>query len=280
MELLERDEILGRLDELLAQARLGNGRAVLVRGEAGIGKTAAVRAFADAHFADAHVLWGGCDDLLTARPLGPIWDIALDEPTVGEALRGQDRYEVFGLVLELMERSLRPTVVVIEDIHWADEAPLDLIKYLGRRLDRTHGLLVLTYRDGQVPGDLPLRAALGDIAASVLERIALEPLSPSAVSEMAGGRGGSSAELWEVSAGNPFFLTELLASDPGSVPISVRDAVMARVARLSPEARSLVDLVSVVPSRAELDLVEKVLGLTKSRHRKIRFRLRDPLKAA
>ena len=260
MQLLERDKVLERLDELLATAREGNGHAVLVRGEAGIGKTSAVRAFTDAHLDEAHILWGGCDDLLTARPLGPIWDMSLDEPALGQALRGQDRYEVFSLVLELMGRSLRPTVLVIEDIHWADEATLDLVKFLGRRIDRTHGLLVLTYRDGEVPGDLPLRAALGDVAASVIERVALEPLSPSAVSEMAGERGGSSEELWEVSGGNPFFLTELLASDRESVPVSVRDAVMARVARLSPEARSLVNLVSVVPSRAELDLVDKVLG--------------------
>jgi len=120
MQLLERDDILQRLEKLAAAARDGDGRAVLVRGEAGIGKTSAVRAFTDSHLEDAHVLWGGCDDLLTARPLGPIWDMALDEPSLAEALRGQDRYEVFTLLLELMSRSLRPTVVVIEDIHWAD----------------------------------------------------------------------------------------------------------------------------------------------------------------
>ena len=260
MQLLERGGVLRRLDDLFGDARDGSGHAVLVRGEAGIGKTSVVRAFTTSHADDSHTLWGGCDDLLTARPLGPLWDMALDESTLGDALRGPDRYEAFSAILELMSRALRPTIVVIEDIHWADEATLDLIKFLGRRIDRTHGLLVLTYRDGQVPGDLPLRAALGDVPASVLERIALEPLSPSAVSEMAAGRGGSSGDLWEVSGGNPFFLTELLASERGSVPISVRDAVMARVSRLSPEARSLVDLVSVVPSRAELDLVEKVLG--------------------
>ncbi|MGH8913899.1 MAG: ATP-binding protein, partial [Acidimicrobiia bacterium] len=174
MQLLERNGVLGRLDDLLASARGGNGRAILVRGEAGIGKTSVVRAFTDAHGEDAHVLWGGCDDLLTARPLGPIWDMALDEPSLGDALRGTDRYEAFSAILELMSRALRPTIVVIEDIHWADEATLDLVKFLGRRIDRTHGLLVLTYRDGEVPGDLPLRAALGDVAASALERIALE----------------------------------------------------------------------------------------------------------
>ena len=260
MQLLERDDVLQRLDELFESARDGNGHAVLVRGEAGIGKTSAVRTVTDAHSEDAHILWGGCDDLLTARPLGPVWDMALDEPSLGQALRGQDRYEVFGLVLELMARSLRPTIVVIEDVHWADEATLDLVKFLGRRIDRTHGLLVLTYRDGQMPGDQPLRVALADIGASVLERITLSPLSLAAVSEMALEAGGDSEGLWELTAGNPFFLTEVLAADHESVPSSVRDAVMGRVARLSPASRSLVELVSVVPGSAELELIEAVLG--------------------
>ena len=260
MQLLERDDVLQRLEKLLATARDGDGRAVLVRGEAGIGKTSAVRVFTDSHLEDAHVLWGGCDDLLTARPLGPIWDMALDEPSLSDALRGQDRYEVFALVLELMSRSLRPTVIVIEDIHWADEATLDLIKFLGRRIDRSHGLLVLTYRDGQVPGDRPLRVALADIAASVLERITLTPLSPAAVSELASEAGGATDGLWELTGGNPFFLTEVLGAEHESVPGSVRDAVMGRVARLSPASRALVDLVSVVPGRAELELVDSVLG--------------------
>jgi DNA-binding CsgD family transcriptional regulator len=190
--------------------------------------------------------------------------MALDEPTIEEALRGQDRHDVFTLVLELMARALRPTIVVIEDIHWADEATLDLVKFLGRRIDRTHGLLVLTYRDGEVQGDRPLRVALGDVAASALERVELKPLSPKAVSQLASATGGSSGELWEITEGNPFFLTELLASNRESVPVSVREAVMARVDRLNPEARSLVDLVAVVPSRAELDLVTSQIGSWKT----------------
>ena len=260
MHLLERHDVLQRLEKLLAGARDGEGRAVLVRGEAGIGKTSAVRAFVDSIGDDAHVLWGGCDDLLTARPLGPVWDMVLDESSLEEALRGQDRYEVFTLLLDLMSRSLRPTVVVIEDIHWADEATLDLIKFLGRRVHRTHGLLVLTYRDGQVADDRPLRVALADVPAASLERVSLEPLSASAVTELAIHGGETPEGLWELTGGNPFFLTEVLAGQGEVVPISVRDAVMGRVAQLTPSGRALVDLVSVVPSRAELALVEAVLG--------------------
>ncbi len=260
MTLLERDGVLDHLADLLSAAREGKGRAVLVRGEAGIGKTSVVRAFANAHADEAHVLWGGCDDLVTARPLGPIWDMALEEPDLAAALRGLDRHELFTVVLELISRALRPTIVVIEDIHWADEATLDLIKYLGRRIDRTHGLLVMTYRDGEVPGDLPLRQALGDVAASALERIALDPLSPAAVAEMAGERDRTPEALWQITGGNPFFLTELLGAGGDAVPVSVRESVLARVSRLGPEARSMVDVVAVVPSRAELELLGAVLG--------------------
>jgi DNA-binding CsgD family transcriptional regulator len=260
MHLLERDDVLQRLGKLLAGAKDGDGRAVLIRGEAGIGKTSAVRAFIESVEDEAHVLWGGCDDLLTARPFGPIWDMVHDEPSIGEALRGPDRHEVFTVMLDLMARSLRPTVVVIEDIHWADEATLDLIKFLGRRVDRTHGLLVLTYRDGQVPDGRPLRSALADVPSSTLERIVLEPLSVAAVSELAAEAGEAPENLWEMTGGNPFFLTELLAGQRDVVPGSVRDAVMGRVALLTPSGRAVVDLVSVVPRRAELTLVEAVLG--------------------
>lgn len=259
MNLVEREDVLDQLEALLSSARQGNGRAALIRGEAGIGKTSVVRAFGDRHLDDAHVLWGGCDDLLTPQPLGPIWDMALDEPGLAEVLRGPDRHQVFAKVLDLMSRSLRPTLVVIEDIHWADESTLDLIKFLSRRVDRTHSLLVLTYREGEVPGDRPLRESLGDVTGAVLGRIDLKPLSRAAVDQLSGQRG---AGVWEISGGNPFFVTELIASEKGAIPVSVRDAVTARVGRLSAGARSLVDLVSVVPSRAELDLVDSVLAPT------------------
>jgi len=257
MALLERDVVLERLDTLLEEARNGSGRVVLVRGEAGIGKTSVVRAFTDAHRDESHILWGGCDDLLTPRPLGPVWDMALEEPGLEDVLRSDDRHETFGALYELLARSLRPTVLVIEDAHWADEATVDLIRFLGRRIERTHALLVVTFRDGEVAGDHPLRVALGDLPSGLVERIRLAPLSIEAVTKLAGD---SAEELWQVSEGNPFFVTELISSGDGDVPASVRDAVRARLHRLSDAGHALVELVSVVPSRAEISLVEEILG--------------------
>ncbi len=259
MHLLERDDVLSRLEDLVSEVGDGNGRLALIRGEAGIGKTSVVRELTDGLGARAHVLWGGCDDLLSPRPLGPVWDMALDEPALEEPLRSDNRQEVFNKVLELMSRSLRPTVIVIEDVHWADEATLDLIRFVGRRIDRTHGLVVLTYRDGEVAGDHPLRVAIGDLPYGTVMRFPLEPLSVEAIGVLAGAD-RDAAGILEITGGNPFFVSELAHSDTQTVPASIRDAVTARVMRLGDRARSLVELVSVVPGRAELTLVQEVLG--------------------
>jgi predicted ATPase len=155
MELLERDAALGELDAALRDA---------TGGEAGIGKSALVECFVRRRGADVRVLWGASDALFAPRPLGPLHDMA---PFFPEALRGllvadAERGAVFAAVLAEMQR--RPTVVVFEDVHWADEATLDLLRYLGRRIARTAALLVLTHRDDELEPRHPLRFLLGDVA--------------------------------------------------------------------------------------------------------------------
>lgn len=256
--LIERERTLETLTSLLEEARSGHGRVALIRGEAGIGKTSVIREFAT-DLKDSHVLWGACDDLMAARPLGPFWDMAHAEPELEESLRGGDRQATFATVLDLLARSLRPTMMVIDDVHWADDATLDLIKFVGRRIDRTHGLLALTYRDGEVAGDHPLRVALGDLPYGVVERISLAPLTEEGVVALAGDVGDVHA-LWEITGGNPFFVSEVAGAHAGQVPLSIRDAVNARVQRLSDDARALVELTSVAPSKIELVVVKDVLG--------------------
>jgi len=256
--LIEREDALDRLHALLEEAGSGVGRVALVRGEAGIGKTSVVRELVS-EVEDAHVLWGGCDDLLAARPLGPFWDMAFDEPALAEALRSDDRQAPFRAVLELLSRALRPTLMIIEDMHWADDATLDLLKFIGRRIERTYGLVVVTYRDGETPGDHPLRVALGELPHGVVERIQLRPLSLDGVRELAGER-VDTQNLYELTGGNPFFVSEAVATASDHVPISIREAVHARVSRLSDGARRLVELAAVAPSRIEIDVVTAILG--------------------
>src|SRR5436309_279908 len=116
-------------------ATTGNGRTVLISGEAGIGKSALVEQFVSQHCSSARLLWGACEALFTPRPLGPLYDIAAQAQGNLSTLMGRDteRQTLFSAMLEELQESPLPTVVVIEDIHWADEATLDLIKFLGRR---------------------------------------------------------------------------------------------------------------------------------------------------
>jgi len=166
MELLERGAFLESLEGRLAAARNGEGCMVLLGGEAGIGKTALARAFCDRHGADARILWGACDALRTPRPLGPLLDITRE--VGGELARlvsaEPTRHRLFAAFLDLLGPAGRPVVAVVEDAHWADEATLDLLVFLGRRVAGSQAVVLVTYRDDEVGPEHPLRTVIGDLA--------------------------------------------------------------------------------------------------------------------
>lgn len=245
MKLLERDGYLADLGKHLAAAVAGGGRLVAVGGEAGVGKTSLVRQFADDQ-GDIHVLWAACDGLFTPQPLAPLHDLGLSP-------EGDPR-KVFATTLEELTRE--PTLVILEDVHWADEATIDLLLYLGRRLDRTSTLLVATYRDDELSLDHRLRVVLAEVDES--RRIALRPLSIEGVRTLAAGSSFDPVELHRLTGGNAFYVTEALAAGDARVAASIRDAVLARVARLSDEAKRVVETVAV--AGPEVDLLERVLG--------------------
>lgn len=258
--LLEREEALASLEEEFEVVLAGDGRVVLVAGEAGIGKTTFVRLFADERRHHARVVWGACEALFTPRPLGPVHDIARD---LGGALlerivSGADRTSLFSMLLDAL--GARPTIAVFEDVHWADEATLDALKYLGRRIERAPCLLVLTYRDDELGAEHPLRLLLGDLPSRVTKRVSLEPLSEPAVAALAERAERPDEGLHAATGGNPFFVTEVLAGARGEIPHTVRDAVLARAARLSTAARKLLEAVAVVPGQVELRLLETLAG--------------------
>lgn len=257
--MLERDAELARLRALLAETHIG-GRVVLIRGEAGIGKTVLARRFVDevAGWCDVHL--GTCDDLDTAQPLAPIWDVARGDPDLAVALESGNPRRVMDAMLDLLSPQGSPAVLVVEDTQWADDATLDMITFLGRRMDRANGLLVLTYRDGEVDADHPLRRVLGDLPPAAVERMRLSPLSVAAVAALVGGRAVDPDAVVALTGGNPLFVTEVLASGGQPVPASLRDAVHARVARLTYPARDLVDFMSLVPGGAEWSLVRRLVG--------------------
>jgi DNA-binding CsgD family transcriptional regulator/tetratricopeptide (TPR) repeat protein len=261
MELLERERFLNELAAALTRAKAGGGCTVLVGGEAGIGKTALVEQFVAPYREHTRVLWGSCDALFTPRPLGPLRDIS--QQTDGGLLsliNGEaSRAAIFDATLSLLQAQSPATIVVLEDLHWADEATLDLVKFLGRRMHRTQSLLILTYRDDEIGPQHPMRFVLGHLPNAGLTRFSLPPLTQEAVSELARRAGREAKGVHAVTGGNPFFVQEMLASSEGSVPGTVRDAVLARAARLSAAARAVLELVAVVPARTERWLLHAVL---------------------
>lgn len=261
-ELLERDDQLAVLEAALGEARGGHGRLVLVSGEAGIGKTTLLRHFCDEQATGARVLWGACDPLFTPRPLGPLLDIGerLGGEFADALADGRQLHELVGALLRMLAAG-GPAVLVLEDVHWVDEATLDVLRILIRKLESISAVVVLAYRDDELDWSHPLRRALGELATQrSVRRLKLTPLSPDAVAELAEPYGVDPAELYRMTDGNPFFVAEVLAGGDDRIPATVREAVLARGARLSQSGRSLLEAVALVPPQADIWLLEALLS--------------------
>jgi len=260
MELLERASQLQLLNSALAQAKAGQGCIALVYGEAGIGKTSLVEHFVNENKKSWRILSGACDSLFTPRPLGPLHDIAIQTGGRLSALLDSEsnRQAIFSACLNELKN--QNSILVTEDVHWADEATLDLLKYLGRRIRQTTSLMILTYRDDEIGMDHPLRFLLGDLASSqALHRIPVSSLSKDAVHELAKNKKIDPVALHHMTNGNPFFVTEVLAGESG-IPETVRDAVLARAARLSLSARAVLEAAAVIGLRVEPWLLSEITG--------------------
>ncbi len=243
--LQERSRHLRVLRDAAATARSGPGGVlVLIDGEAGSGKTALVDAFSDG----LRVLRGACDPLFTPRPLAPFLEMDLIAPDT----------KAYQLADEIARRAkARPGLtLVLEDLHWADEATLDVLSLLGRRIGAVPALVVATYRGDELDRTHPLRRLLGELHTGAVRRLTVEPLSAAAVGALAASSGLDGDELHRTTAGNPFFVTEVLAADGPAVPATVRDAVLARAARLGPDAATVLEAVSVALPHAELWLLD------------------------
>ncbi len=260
--LLEREASLALLNEYAAQAAGGDGRLVLLSGEAGVGKSALVERLCR-DLPAARWSWSMCDGLFTPRPLGQLFDLAdqLGGALLERGRAGAGREELFRTLLGILGAPGVLDVVVVEDIHWADEATLDLLRYLSRRLRGAAVLLIATYRDDGLAAADRLRVTLGDLGSQRgTRRVGLVPLSPGAVRTLAGGSGLPAPELYRLTGGNPFYVTEVLRAGMEQVPPSARDAVLARAARLGAGAREVLDVAALTGARVEARLLESVTG--------------------
>ncbi|MCC6470066.1 MAG: AAA family ATPase [Alphaproteobacteria bacterium] len=265
MDLLERDRDLQALATALGEAAASRGRIALVAGEAGIGKTTFVEHFLAAHGRDARVLKGNCDALFTPTPLGPLYDIARQAGgKLAVGIEGSaPRAALFSALLEQLQGGARPTILVIEDMHWADEATIDLAKFLGRRVAEARVLFVATYREDEVGPHHRLRTLLGDLAGSrSTTRIALSRLTIDAVRALVAQRPFDPLLLHRQTAGNPFFVTEVLSSAGHGIPATVRDAVLARAAKLGPAGRTVLAAAAVIGGRIDPGFLAAVAGDT------------------
>ena len=259
-DLLERDPELAELRAAAGEAASGHGRVVLLHGEAGIGKTSLVEALRADPPAGTRVLVGSCDAMSTPRTLGPLRDLAHDVgPRLAEALRGGDREAVYDALQDELADAAG-TILVVEDVHWADEATLDALRFLARRIGTLPAALVLTYRD-ELDRHHPLNRLLGDLGPRErVERLSLHRLSPGAVDALTAGSGLDAERVFEMTEGNPYFVSELVASaDEASVPPTVVDAVTGRLRRLDPATQEHVEQLAVVPSAVDADLLTRLV---------------------
>jgi DNA-binding CsgD family transcriptional regulator/tetratricopeptide (TPR) repeat protein len=266
MVLLEREWVLEFLDERLAQAAAGRGSVVFLSGEAGAGKSAIIQAFAERVAGQARLLSGACDSISIPGHLWPLRDLATSaSPALRESIRREaTRDALFHATLNEFSTYSGATVMVIEDAHWADDATLDLLRFLGRRVPATRGLVIVTYRDDDSSRLQRLRLLLGDLATvPELHRLALPALSRDAVAQLARGRTIDPAALFDRTSGNAFFVTELLATNE-AMPERIGDAIEARYVHLSESARQMLELAAVVGEAVELSTLRALIGESES----------------
>jgi DNA-binding CsgD family transcriptional regulator/tetratricopeptide (TPR) repeat protein len=248
--LVGRESEMALLTGLIKEVARGHGGSVLIEGEPGIGKSALVRAaVADAPEAGCQVFWGAGDELGQALPLLPFLDgLRVREPSVNprqntivRLLRGEvaaDRgtdvpatlaEQLLALVAEQCE--VRPTILVVDDLQWADQASVALWRRLAKAAQRMPLLLVGTMRPVPQRDDLlALRRAAGEAARLQLTGLADEAVTD-LVAALAGGRpDGNLMELAEGAAGNPLYVTELVAALDRASRLTVTEAGAAELA--------------------------------------------------
>jgi ATP/maltotriose-dependent transcriptional regulator MalT len=259
MKLIERGGFLATLNAHFENSGTTEGHCVLITGEAGIGKTSLVREFCNEHKAYFNIYQGSCDALFTPRPLAPLYDIMwqVNSTLWPDTHSTNDRSKLFAEFFREIKNTTEKRIIIFEDIHWADEATLDFIKFFARRINQLKCLFILTFRDNEIQAQQQLRNMLAELPPASYTKILLPPLSKKAVEEMAIERGYNGEDVYSVSGGNPFYVSEILSSYSYGVPENIKDSIISAYNRTEDSTRDVWDLLSVIPTRFEIKYLAK-----------------------
>ncbi|MBV9987519.1 MAG: AAA family ATPase [Chitinophagaceae bacterium] len=257
---LERDPFLATLQQGFDQTAAGEGHCFFVAGEAGIGKSSLVKLFLQQAEGRCRQYTALCDFLFTPRPLGPLYDFALqaDGAVLEQMNTASSRSALFAAMTQELTRHQQPVVVVIEDIHWADEATLDFIKFFARRIPGSRCMMLLTYRDNEIGPAHPLRNVLGELNPGSFSRITLTPLSKEAVETLAQQRGYNGEDVYQVTGGNPFYVNEIIASYSPGIPENIKDSVLSVYNRQAAAIKHIWQVLSIMPEGLELGWLSEI----------------------
>ncbi|MGZ3922524.1 MAG: helix-turn-helix transcriptional regulator [Flavisolibacter sp.] len=258
MELIEREEPLRLLRASFQKVREGEGHCVFISGDAGIGKTSVVKSFVAEVKTKCRVYQGSCDALFTPRPLAPVYDVMmqLQEDVQFGKEAFDDRNLLFSRLFFQLKNLERTSLIIFEDIHWADEATLDFIKFLARRITQIPCLFILSFRDADVNTKQALTNLFGQLNADTFTRLRLLPLSIQAVERMAEEKGYKGEDVFAISGGNPFFVTEILASYSLGVPDNIKDCILSIYNRLEEDKKYIWQVLSVLPTGFEVNYLK------------------------
>lgn len=255
LPLVERDGYLAALMEAV-EGSAEAGRVALLSGEAGHGKTSLLDHVLKDLDHRYRLLTAACEPVGIPAAFAPLFDLLDDLPDDlrADVRSGSGRPGVYAGMLDLIKNDR--VVLVIEDVHWADEATLGLIRYLGRRIEATNSTLIVTFRSEELALNPPLRLVVADLGPAAL-RVELPSLSLAGVEEMTRGWGVDPLRTYELTGGNPFYVEEVLRHPDRDLPSTIQNVILANAQRLPESAMHLLYTVALSPDGLPLEWVSE-----------------------
>lgn len=270
VSLIERERQLGALDEAFAEP--SSGAVVMISGEAGFGKTSLISVLAERLDHRYRMMPTACEPVGIPAGFAPLFELLddLPEDLVSDIRAASGRPAVYAGMLDLIKNE--KVVLVIEDLHWADEATLGLVRYLGRRIGPTGSRLIVTYRPEELDFNPQLRLVIADLG-PLATRLDLAPLSVAGVARLIGGLDMDAEAVHAATLGNPFFVEEIARNPETELPPNIQNAVLANVGRVPEETLEFIRTVALSPDGVAFEHIAD-LGDVRGTHTDLGFQRR------